>query len=1021
MAHVTDPPTVGPSAPPKSVMSAVDTAAEMDRRHRERVNFAFRVGRHLKRVHKIVDPRAQEYYDDDNGDYDSADDDSDAYADSDNDEDVGDDLDHDHEEISSPQDGDEPYEPKNDDDANGYAGGDHHDTSNSHDTTTDITRGITQGAAKSAPAAIKLIPENVASGPPPPLPPQSAPPAGKSVLETNQVAVSNGTTSPATGQHSPLHTSALATSQTQKESTLPKTFPDQDVIIKPVKADFVGTNTDAKSTAVTKTAPATRSRPDSLAPTASAPFGYKVVKVRKQDGQIVQVKRPKTAEDAAKEATSAPNTTQAAAKMDGSGAQSKLNTTSTTRVQQTAVEPLIQLDEKSSNVQTSITPIQPAAERTDSKVQAQIHEKELVQSTVSPVNASPERANSKGLAQASKKEVASDEQPSSTKMRSFSNRSATFIQWFSWSIMILFSLVFLGLGIATAASNNHLIPNGRDTLQQAVKVAISLWPIVFAAIIAQTLKAYGAWKVERGIRLVTLEQLNSSHSVGAAIKQPFLLRQFNVATVGLLVIWLLSPLASQALVRMVKTKSVNLNHHGPVEYLRLQKYPYDNTVFDYGTDIATSTDMNLINTIYTSLLIANQNSRTIDSWGNPKIRIANTSNVVYSSLLGVPVAPAENLEESSLYKDNSNDKIGSAAPGWTFNMITSYFVLNCTDIVHLNLTEPSTHNYSWTTPRDRSLMLSIPETRNYTYQQLGAHPLNISYSAPGPSGTIYFGSRDSPGGFWETPDSDPELIWFSECSYHQEMVNTTMTCLGSNDYADLSCVASDRHIVPSSESDFKPLGLNFANVMMNVGGANNSNGQYSETEKYIYEPTYASLSEADQAEALNTTTGFEGITGDQIAENLGILVNTLWMAGHQPALYLGSNLTESSNTSGISLAGSVDGKAVGLLRQSYEVAWVWVVVLIVCSVLLLVAAVAAAMFEARTIGPDFLGFANTAIRKGVKLPPHMNALSARERLQAMQECEVLLQDVRPGLEMGKIALGVKDEKSVKLVHGRTYR
>jgi hypothetical protein len=46
-------------------------------------------------------------------------------------------------------------------------------------------------------------------------------------------------------------------------------------------------------------------------------------------------------------------------------------------------------------------------------------------------------------------------------------------------------------------------PNGKiGSFNQALIVAITSWPIVFAAIAAQSLKALAAYKVERGIRLM---------------------------------------------------------------------------------------------------------------------------------------------------------------------------------------------------------------------------------------------------------------------------------------------------------------------------------------------------------------------------------------------------------------------------------------------------------------------------------------------------------------------------------------
>lgn len=59
------------------------------------------------------------------------------------------------------------------------------------------------------------------------------------------------------------------------------------------------------------------------------------------------------------------------------------------------------------------------------------------------------------------------------------------------------------LGILTA-----LLPNKEyggpfgSALAQAIKVAVSTWPIVFAAIAAQSLRTIASYKVERGIRLM---------------------------------------------------------------------------------------------------------------------------------------------------------------------------------------------------------------------------------------------------------------------------------------------------------------------------------------------------------------------------------------------------------------------------------------------------------------------------------------------------------------------------------------
>ena len=39
-------------------------------------------------------------------------------------------------------------------------------------------------------------------------------------------------------------------------------------------------------------------------------------------------------------------------------------------------------------------------------------------------------------------------------------------------------------------------------IQKVNKIAVSIWPILFAAVVAQSLRMFAAYKVERGIRLI---------------------------------------------------------------------------------------------------------------------------------------------------------------------------------------------------------------------------------------------------------------------------------------------------------------------------------------------------------------------------------------------------------------------------------------------------------------------------------------------------------------------------------------
>jgi hypothetical protein len=59
------------------------------------------------------------------------------------------------------------------------------------------------------------------------------------------------------------------------------------------------------------------------------------------------------------------------------------------------------------------------------------------------------------------------------------------------------------IGILVAARDKKPYDSSLGSgTSQALTVAISVWPIIFAAIVAQSLRAYATYRVERGVRLM---------------------------------------------------------------------------------------------------------------------------------------------------------------------------------------------------------------------------------------------------------------------------------------------------------------------------------------------------------------------------------------------------------------------------------------------------------------------------------------------------------------------------------------
>lgn len=495
-----------------------------------------------------------------------------------------------------------------------------------------------------------------------------------------------------------------------------------------------------------------------------------------------------------------------------------------------------------------------------------------------------------------------------------------------------------------------------------------------------------------------------------------MLRTFNLTTLVLFLIWCLSPLAGQAILRMSSTISTHDTVQGLVSYfssetvskLTANHPPYeiqpnfdDNGVspyFEGGILMALvqgfSQTQYLYQDIFRNVKIPFAPGTAVETPLPPDSHSASFVN--YASLLGVPY-----WINDTGYNDQVTD----------FTVLSQYFTFNCSDPIQIDAYGETmlAHNLSYTDGRTLTVSADNNTQANYSdYVSAGVTNL-IQYMQPGSTGTLYFASlAPSASG-----NGDTTIVNFSKCPYRAHVVNTTVRCNGIMQYA--SCTAGMSTEVPELASTAKPLGWLFPAILQNIGIVTGPN-DWSSLEQFIINPYFAAHQNNSDYNAGDY--GISNVTGVQLSERLTPCVNTLWNLDWNGNAFMGpdqstwNNLIEIQNVSATETLPDY---------REYVIFWPWVGVLIGCSAVLLIAALAAAIWESRVVGPDFLGFANTAVKKSVKMPKSMSTMDARDRLHALHECEVLLQDVRPDREVGRIALGVKEEGSTRLIHGRRYK
>lgn len=161
--------------------------------------------------------------------------------------------------------------------------------------------------------------------------------------------------------------------------------------------------------------------------------------------------------------------------------------------------------------------------------------------------------------------------------------------------------------------------------------------------------------------------------------------------------------------------------------------------------------------------------------------------------------------------------------------------------------------------------------------------------------------------------------------------------------------------------------------------------------------------------------------------NLALLLNTFYQSGRGPSAYINDPMVPGFDDDfNIAANGIAQNVTAAYLNYSDIVAIspAWLTVFLFADVVLLVFALADIIWEARTISPDFLGFASSVVRSNKSLKKKLlgdTALSGVEKARALASKVVMLQDVKATSEVGKIVLGEATDMSKRLERGRMYR
>lgn len=393
--------------------------------------------------------------------------------------------------------------------------------------------------------------------------------------------------------------------------------------------------------------------------------------------------------------------------------------------------------------------------------------------------------------------------------------------------------------------------------------------------------------------------------------------------------------------------------------------------------------------------INTDNATSTNEW----ISINSSSNISYTSLLGIPVAGVPPTGNS------------------TFNLTSRYFAIDCFNVSYVA-------NYS--------------RSANYTWDEISS--FTLSPPVGNSSGGVL--SSDSVLSF--------ELVSLVNYVSRNTSVSVATCSLSARD-VESSIICEDQacHVGAMRKSTTPMVGgpgmitlgntnmeFAYATVGMRSHAAEGGLASSTMTEQWLVDP------DTDFTDFLNFVN-ISSVDSRVLSSRLQLLYNTFWQTTYGTQ-YLTGNLSLGGNDydNAPMETWSVAVNDTELKRDTipfntsqarfsrydgeiYEFHWTYGVLLFVTSAVLLAAGLASLILKGLTLAPDILGYASTNTRDNafVVLDPGLHQPSYTDglhRARRLQDLRVIIADVKPESDVGQIAFTVIGEDSKRLRRGRGY-
>lgn len=537
------------------------------------------------------------------------------------------------------------------------------------------------------------------------------------------------------------------------------------------------------------------------------------------------------------------------------------------------------------------------------------------------------------------------------------------------------------------------------------------------------IRSFAHWRLQVGERIGLLDLCYGSTTLTGTITTVLELRKFGLVEVVLALVWALSPLGGQAMLRVVSFQPA-----GEVSFRQVQYLDSSNSTFPQSLVGRSNGGYTIpVAALFLASVGAPGTTRnsSMDTWGNMKIPMveqlpgfqsmestewtnvdATSEPPIYSSLLGIPTANVPSTGNS------------------TFTVETAYMNVNCPALNRVPYVDIVKTRASMS-PSDPS---TCPCNNTFMWGEI-----STLSSQEGKGGAARCGasSLDSRSLMYFSFDNDGNGT-FANCSMTTSYVELQVDCTGWN--CSTTAVRPSTKQNPSAnhtvldaceQGSFPYLFPYFMQTIASFTdwAGSGSSGYPSALQVYLANPDQTlNASAKAYIPSLHTTSPLD------FSIRLSQIINTYWTASvATEAVYLGhaENFDIlSSSTNNISLA-----KAEATVFTPSTIIHCnrgWLAPLVLASAIMFLSAWLALFTDLRTWIPKVLMNMSTLTRgnPNFNLPPGGGVLSDEERSRLLKGNRVRFGEVMVNTNVGDLVIGSCEEDGgmvARLSKGKSYR